>query len=208
MTIVDYKTFNDLIPVSYETYEKLCLFHEILVKWQKRINLISQNSIHEIWTRHILDSVQIKNHIGAFSCEILDIGSGAGFPGIILSIVGFENITLIESDTKKSIFLKEAIRVIGSKASVINDRVENLHDKKYDVITSRAVADLDQLIALSHPHLKENGYCLFPKGRNYTMELEKAKKHWDVSCEINPSIIDKQGVILKIFSISEKIGAP
>ena len=208
METFNYEQCNELIAVSHETYEKFCAFHKLLLKWQKRINLISSRAINEIWVRHIVDSAQLINYINDRHCAILDIGSGAGFPGLILSILGINNITLVESDNKKSIFLKEAIRLLNLSAQVINDRVENLKEKKYDIVTSRAVADLNKLIALSYPHLSESGYCLFPKGKNYIMELDEAKNLWDVSCETHPSITDSQGIILKIFSISKKTGVP
>ena len=125
--------FLQFYPVPHETFEKLSAYVDLLLKWNSKINLISKNTVDEVWIRHILDSAQIIKYIEDKSYRVLDVGSGAGLPGIILSILGVENITLVDSDQRKCSFLLEAARLLNLKLKVINDRVENICDKEFDV---------------------------------------------------------------------------
>ena len=107
-------------------YEKLELFVTTLLKWNEKINLVAKATEEEIWNRHILDSAQLLKFIPDTKAKIVDLGSGAGFPGLVLAIMGYENVTLIESDNKKSVFLQEAARITGTKVQIINERIENV----------------------------------------------------------------------------------
>ena len=104
-----YEKFSSHVFVSRETYEKLCVFQKILIKWQNSINLISKNTLENIWERHFLDSAQLYEFVRGVEGNIIDFGSGAGFPGMVLAIMGKKNIHLVESDHKKCVFLKEIV---------------------------------------------------------------------------------------------------
>ena len=141
-----YDKFCAHVNVSRETYEKLCLFHEILVKWQNSINLISNSSIKNIWERHFLDSAQLYTFIRCVDGNIMDFGSGAGFPGMVLGIMGKKNIHLVESDYKKCVFLKEIAMLTETDITIHNCKIEDLAFINVDLITSRALASLTKLI--------------------------------------------------------------
>jgi 16S rRNA (guanine527-N7)-methyltransferase len=187
------------IEVSRETYDRLAAFHHILLKWQKKINLISDKEVEDVWIRHILDSIQLSRHLDK-NFSIIDLGSGAGFPGLMLSIMGYD-ITVVESDQKKCSFLSEASLVTGSNPIILNQRIESLHHNKYDVIISRACASLDKLLQMSSPLMDKKSFCLFLKGKNHGEEIEVAKKNFLFDIKILPSITESSSAILKISHI-------
>ena len=162
--------------VSREAYEKLLEFNELLLKWNKAINLISPGTVNDIMVRHVLDSIQLLPYIEENS-SIIDLGSGAGFPSIILSIVGLKDVTLIESDARKCTFLLQASKLSSGKIQVINDRIENLEGFSCDIITSRAFASLDKIFEFSSKIKVRNKYLLH-KGAGYKSEIRGARKHW------------------------------
>lgn len=189
--------------VSRETYANLSLYVDTLVKWQNKINLIGKNTVEDIWTRHILDALQLLPLIPEPSASIIDIGSGAGIPGLILAIAGHNNITLIESDKRKCAFLMECARVCKSNVSIKNQRVEALPPFPADYIISRACADIQQLLHYSYPFYHKNTVCLFPKGENYAKEIGDASILWDFSYELIQSSSDSRGKIIKMYTISK-----
>ena len=140
MDINSYEKFCSFKYVSRETYEKLEIFYETLVKWQKSINLVSNSSLKHIWTRHFLDSAQLYNFTKNVQGNILDMGSGAGFPGIILAMMGNENINVVESDQRKCIFMREVARLTNTNLEIHNCRIEELQFINPDLIVSRALA--------------------------------------------------------------------
>ena len=121
-----YEKFSSHVFVSRETYEKLCAFEEILIKWQNSINLISRSTIKSIWSRHFLDSAQLYSFVRNVEGNIIDFGTGAGFPGMVLAIMGKKNIHLVESDHKKCVFLKEIAMLTETDITVHNCRIEDL----------------------------------------------------------------------------------
>ena len=174
--------------VSRETLERLDAFAALVSKWSARINLISRKTLPEIWSRHILDSAQIFDLKPEHAAHWLDIGSGGGFPGIVIAILAAETnpnlkISLIESDLRKCVFLRTAVRELGLAATVLNTRAEDGPALSADVISARALAPLDTLLALSHRHLAPGGVMLFPKGRENEAELRKALETWRCDCE-------------------------
>lgn len=200
-----YEKFSSLISVSRGTYEKLSIYHEALLKWQKTVNLISQKTVHDAWTRHFLDSAQTFRLIKNPNHTIFDLGSGAGFPGLILSIMGASNVHLIESDQRKCSFLQEIKRLTSSDVTVHNCRIEELKvNFKADLVTSRACAGISELLRLSEPLLQTGGACLFLKGKNASDELSAASLAWNFGVEGHQSITDSEGVILSLSSISPK----
>ncbi len=156
--------------------KRLKTFQNNLEKWQNKINLISPKTIPEIWERHILDSAQLYPLLTKEEKVIVDIGTGAGFPGLVLAIIDDENRVyhLIESDHKKCVFLEEVGRILGLKNICIHcNRIENVADIQADILTARALTDLDSLLKYSINLLKPDGRCLFLKGRTVTEEISK-----------------------------------
>ncbi len=192
------------VNVPRETIDKLYLYEHTLSKWQKSINLISKTTIPDIWTRHFLDSAQLSDFIPDRAATILDIGSGAGFPSMVLAIMGYLNIHLVESDSKKCAFLREISRTCNVSPTISNLRIENLPPLPCDVILSRACAPLVLLISYAVPFLTKKTYCLFPKGQNYTKEIDDALELWDFEYTIIPSLSDASGKIIKITHISKR----
>lgn len=203
-----YIQLQEILPdVSRETFNDLIAFEELILKWQAKINLVANNAIGEIWQRHILDSVQLYQY-GVGANHWFDIGSGGGFPGIIIAILmkqlGQGNICLIESNSKKCSFLNTAIGHLDLPAKVYNDRIESsgLLQQVPDVISARALASLTELFTLCQNWLaKPNAYALFQKGKNYKDEIVEAQLLWSFDVELFQSAIDIDSVILKISNL-------
>ena len=183
MDINSYEKFCSFKYVSRETYEKLEIFYETLIKWQKSINLVSNSSLKHIWTRHFLDSAQLYNFTKDVQGNILDMGSGAGFPGIILAMMGNETINVVESDQRKCTFMREVARLTNTNLKIHNCRIEELQFINLDLIVSRALAPLKKLIEYVENHIFKNELSmnkipnmLFLKGKLYNEELNELKK--------------------------------
>ena len=146
MNVIKYDDFCSIQYVSRETYDKFKIYYETLIKWQKSINLISNTTLDSIWHRHILDSAQLYKYTQNMKGNILDFGSGAGFPGLVLAMMGNDNINAVESDEKKCIFLKEVARLSDTKIKIHNSRIEKLKFLNPELITARALAPLIKLI--------------------------------------------------------------
>lgn len=188
--------------VSRETVDKLITYHTLLLKWQNKINLVSASTLSVAWERHFLDSAQLFNLLGNTNKSIFDLGSGAGFPGLVLSILGAGNVTLLESDQRKCAFLSEVIRNTASNTKVFNGRIEAMTNKA-EMITSRACASLSQLFAYSYPLLSEAGECLFLKGRGAEEEIKEAEKKWVFHVEQFPSLIDQESTVLRVSGLKK-----
>lgn len=186
--------------VSRETILRLKTYQSLLETWQKKINLISSGSLPHIWERHFKDSLQVLEYLPHEKTSLIDLGSGAGFPGMVLGIACPDTleVTLIESDRKKCIFLEIVSRETKTKLRILNSRIENKQDIQGDIITARGLAPLSLLFEYAFPLMKETSFCLFQKGKNVETEIEMAKKNWNFSLEIFPSLIDSTGSILKI----------
>ncbi len=197
-----FEFLNSHISVSHETFERLKLYHDLLLKWQKKINLISNDTISCTWNRHFLDSLQLVKYIDDKEKNIVDLGAGAGFPSMVLAIMGYKNIHLIESDSRKVAFLREVLRITESKASIYNCRIEdNPVVDNIDIFVSRACAPLNKLLELSQKRISRGTICLFHKGKNYSIENQDALKNWQYDLVVTPSIVDSQSVILKLSNI-------
>lgn len=202
--------FAAAFDVSRETLDRLEAFVALLAKWNPAINLIAPRDLPGIWRRHILDSAQLLPLLPLAPAgrprRIIDLGSGAGFPGLILAILGAGEVHLIESDGRKCAFLMEAVRLTGATATVHNLRIESVPQKlpglRADVIVARGLAPLDKLIGFSVPIIEKNGICLFLKGRNVASELTLAKKNWHMRVEQLPSRTSEAGIILRIGEIN------
>lgn len=196
-----FKLLNSHVEVSRETFGKLVVYHDLLVKWQAKVNLVGPDTVKDAWSRHFLDSIQLIKLLTAKKISLMDIGSGAGFPGMVLAIMGVENVHLVESDQKKIIFLKEVSRETKTPVTFHATRVEHVKHDVFDVIVSRACSSLDTLLTYSNPFVSHETVCLFPKGRNYATELEDAEKHWNFQHLVVKSVTDIQGVVLKISNL-------
>ena len=190
--------------VSREAYQKLIEYHDLLLKWNSTINLVSPKSIHQILQRHILDSLQLLRFIDDKDISIVDLGSGAGFPGIILSVCGIQKVTLVESDSRKAAFLLQASKFSSGKIEIINDRVENIVDLKCDIVTSRAFTDLGTIFCYGKNIEIKDKYLLH-KGKSYKGEILEAKKHWLFNARVHGSITSNQGKILEIINVAHII---
>jgi 16S rRNA (guanine527-N7)-methyltransferase len=193
--------------VSRETIERLEQYAELLRKWNTTINLVSKASIADLWQRHIVDSAQIFELAPDITPHWVDLGSGGGFPGLVIAIMAMEtgspaNITLVESDLRKSTFLRSVIREVGLNATVINDRIEKIPPLKADILSARALASLSTLLDFADRHLATNGTALFMKGENWQKELEEAQRKWRFQHQLVTSTTESGPVILKIQGIS------
>ncbi|MFG6589841.1 16S rRNA (guanine(527)-N(7))-methyltransferase RsmG [Sulfitobacter sp. 1A12157] len=193
------------LDVSRETFEKLEAFAELVRKWNPRINLVSKSSLGDLWTRHIVDSVQVFK-LSEGSGVWVDLGSGGGFPGIVVSILNQEerhfDVTLVESDQRKCAFLRTAIRELKLEASVKNERIEEIKSLNADVLSARALADLTKLLGFAELHLKPEGTALFPKGQSWQREDAEARLGWTYGLESVPSQTNPEAAILKIKDIA------
>ncbi|MDB4239043.1 16S rRNA (guanine(527)-N(7))-methyltransferase RsmG [Alphaproteobacteria bacterium] len=209
MNVIKYDDFCSIQYVSRETYDKFKIYYETLIKWQKSINLISNSTLDNIWNRHILDSAQLYKYTHNLKGNILDFGSGAGFPGLVLAMMGNENVNAVESDEKKCIFLKEVARLSDTKINIHNSRIEKLKFLNPELITARALAPLIKLIDYIENYMKQGDNLrkdlpklLFLKGKNYKQELLELKKIRNFDVTVCSSVSDEYGKVLNIKNIS------
>jgi 16S rRNA (guanine527-N7)-methyltransferase len=189
--------------VSRETIERLRSFEAELRRWTLRINLIAKADIEHIWARHILDSVQILPLIPTATINGVDLGAGAGFPGMVLAIARPAlRMTLVESDHRKAAFLQHIAAELGVAVRVIAARIETLSLPPVDFVTARALAPLDRLLELAAPLLAPEGFCLFPKGRQGETELTAASARWHMRVSREASRTDPDAVIFRLDGIS------
>ena len=194
------KNYPFLKSVSRETIEKLEIYISLLQQWNKKINLVSQQGMDQVWKRHVYDSFQLIRYLDSSVKSIADLGSGGGFPGLILALSTDIPVILIESDKRKtiSIFLREVLRQTKTQATVLCQRIENVNAISVDVVTARALTSLTQLLEFSKNILNKNGYCLFLKGRSVNLEIEEAQKNWKINYKTFSSQTNADGVIVKI----------
>ena len=200
------KATPDSLDVSRETFERLYTYVELVERWNPKINLVSRNSLRSIWTRHIQDSVQV------FQCtepvaHWVDLGSGGGFPGMVCAIMAIEvapdmRFMLVESDQRKSAFLRNVARECGANCKVTSRRIEEVEPQKADILSARALADLTSLLSFCDRHLNADGTALLPKGASWKKELADARKEWKFEVEPITSLTEPQAVILKIKGVS------
>ena len=203
------ETFREATGVSRETLARLEAYANLLIRWTKAVNLVSRDSLHDLWRRHFFDSAQLFPLLPEVTGRprvVVDLGSGAGFPGMVLSILGAGDVHLVESDQRKVMFLREVAREVGSDAHIHGVRVEQLPRFSADVVTARAFAPLakllDEAAAFLDPAQATNGGApargLFLKGRRVEEELTAAQKAWKITVERSESRSDPSGTILHI----------
>lgn len=196
-----YEDFNCQIGnVSRETFELLERYVELLVKWQKSTNLISVESEEEIWSRHILDAAQLLLHLKNPVESILDIGSGNGIPGLILSILGYKDVTLCEKNYKKCAFLRAVKRDLLLPCKIHEGLVESIH-ASFDIITARGFSQVTKILDFSYKNTKPTTTYYLLKGENADLELAEARKKYRMTSESKTSITNIQGSVLKITKV-------
>lgn len=196
----------DWLNVSRETLLKLFDFCDMVKKWNPAINLISKSGVTEIWNRHLIDSAQLIRQMPSHGRLWCDLGSGGGFPGIVLAILARElqpevKVLLVESDRRKSVFLSEAARILDLTVCVKTQRIEELEPQNVDVLTARALASLPTLCSYAHRHLKVDGVAIFPKGASAAQEIAEARKLWQFDCDKMESFTDPSAVVLAVRNI-------
>lgn len=187
--------------VSRETMEKLEVYAALLEKWQKAVNLVSKSTLPDLWNRHMLDSHQILKHADANSGTWIDMGSGAGFPAIVVAICSDFDMHVVESDMKKCLFMREVSRETSTPITVHNSRIEAVDPFKADVISARALAPLGKLLDYTLPFSNEKTEFLFLKGQDVDVELTNAAKCWSMVTTKHQSLSSSEGCILKIKDV-------
>ena len=199
------KSFN----VSRETIKSLFEYEILLSKWNSKINLVSKNTLAHVWNRHFLDSGQIIKHVDASRKRWVDVGSGAGFPGLVIALLLRDReidceLVLIEKSTKKVYFLNEVIRKLDLNVKVLNNDIGNVEPLNADILSARAFSELNDLIQIAHIHRKENGICLFLKGENYRLEIDKTLNYWFFDYDIFNSLSNPSGKIIRVKNILKR----
>jgi 16S rRNA (guanine527-N7)-methyltransferase len=200
----------ELTPVSRETEERLQRYVDLLLEWQSKTNLVAPSTLPHLWTRHISDSLQL---LGLAPSAVLwaDLGSGGGFPGIVLACGLAETpgakIHLVERNAKKAAFLREALRVTASPGVVhladIGDNVDRITGK-VDYVTARALAPLHHLIGFAEPLVRQGAKALFLKGQDVEAELTEATKYWNIEPHLHSSRTGGHGWIVEIDRIERR----
>ena len=196
-----------LTAVSRETHRQLEIYARLLLQWNRTINLLSRRDEMELWPRHIADSLNLIPLLPTDFEFGLDLGTGGGFPGLVLAIATRKHFHLVESDHRKAAFLREAARATGCNATVHATRIEDVAIEGAPLITARALAPLSKLLEWATPKLAPDGICLFPKGRNHASELTAAETQWQMGIESFPSTAAPGAVVLRIRDI-QRVGPP
>lgn len=201
----DRDAFVAATNVSRETLARLDVYAALLERWTPSINLVSKATLPDLWRRHFLDSAQILD-ISPPATTWADLGSGGGFPGLVVAILAAESrpglhVTCVESDKRKATFLRTVVRETGVTAEIVSKRIEDAPPLEADVISARALAPLDGLLSLAERHLKPGGTAIFPKGANHAAEVTGALVNWSFELDTYPSKTDSDATILKLGDI-------
>ncbi|MEO1019862.1 MAG: 16S rRNA (guanine(527)-N(7))-methyltransferase RsmG [Pseudomonadota bacterium] len=195
------------LDVSRETIDRLEIYETLLRKWNSKINLVGRSTLEDVWTRHFLDSAQLFEIAAHPVQHWADLGSGAGFPGMVIAILASEKaspgkITMVESDVRKCTFLRSVLRETDISATVINERIENVPPLDANVISARALASLSALFKLALPHLSSDGQVLFPKGEKWRTEVADAQSKWQFEHQVVKSRTSDGPVILRATGVA------
>ncbi|MDQ8732635.1 16S rRNA (guanine(527)-N(7))-methyltransferase RsmG [Bradyrhizobium sp. LHD-71] len=198
-----------LCPVSRETEERLERYIALLRAWQPKTNLVAPSTLGSLWERHVADSLQLLDLVSSGKTWI-DLGSGGGFPGIVLACAladGGGHVHLVERNTKKAAFLREALRISGGHGTVHLADIEDFVDSDppaADYVTARALAPLNVLFGLAAPLIQRGAKALFPKGQDVEAELTEATKYWTVSSKLHLSRTNPGGRIVEVDQVSAR----
>jgi len=199
-----------LFPVSRETEKRLDRFVEVLVFWQRKLNLIAPSTLREIWTRHIADSLQLLP-LAPQARTWVDLGSGGGFPGMVVACALADGagagVHLVESNGKKAAFLREAVRIAGVPAIVHATRAEKFGEscaEPFDAVTARALSPLKTLCDQAFPFISRGAVGIFPKGQDVDAELTDAAKYWRLEASKVPSKTSPDSSIVLIRGLKAR----
>jgi 16S rRNA (guanine527-N7)-methyltransferase len=197
-----------LTGVSRETLARVHSYLAVLDDWRERINLIGPGEGRHLWRRHVLDSLQLIPEISFDELSVADLGSGAGFPGLVIACALAErpgaSVTLVEKSVRKAQFLEAAIAAAGLPARVLNLRIEDAPRQKFDLVTARALAPLPKLLGYAYQWLKPSGKALLMKGKDTAAELSEARKEWTFEMSDRASLSSPEGRVLKVSSIKPR----
>ena len=192
------------MEISKEQEEQLKKYVDFLLKYNEKINLIGKSTIDDIWNRHIIDSLQVIKLIENKNVKLADLGSGAGLPGIVLSIAGIKEVHLFEKSPRKCEFLEQAKQFSKNQIIVHNIDINTFKDNSFNIITSRALGSLDLLLKFSQNLKNNNTKCIFLKGKKVFEELKEAKKYWKMEYNLVDSLTSNEGKIVEIKSFIKK----
>jgi len=198
--------FAEIVPVSRETLSRLEAYADLLTRWSARINLVGRDTLPDLWRRHILDSAQLRAFVPEQARSMVDLGTGAGLPGLVLAILGVSGVELVEANSRKCAFLREALRVTETTALLRPCRIEAAPRHRVDIVTARACAPLDRLLGLAAPFLGPDSQCLFLKGERVDEELTAAGENWTMAVSRCPSRSDPRGVVLRLQQVAAAPG--
>lgn len=213
---MDRNAFREYFGVSRETLKRLDVYLETLVSWQRRINLVAPKTLDAAWERHFADSTQLARLLPDRPASIVDMGSGAGFPGLVLAILraekfaqsAEENVRLFESDQRKAAFLREVSRKTGVRVDVDGARISYDGEGKgfhsVNVVTARALAPMHKLLGYASPFFSADTVGVFPKGRDVEREIEDAQALWSFSYSLVPSVTDEDARIVVVRELTAK----
>ena len=195
--------------VSRETLARLKAYADVLLDWNARHNLVAKSTLPDLWQRHFWDSAQLAPLIPPSARSLADLGSGAGFPGLVLAaMLPGLSVTLHEATTKKCAFLQMAAERMAIPVTIRNARLEDLPPGHFDVVTARALAPLPQLLTYAQNFVRANGVCLFLKGQNVGVELTEAHKYWNIKASQVPSQTDPSAAIVVVRELGPRHVAP
>ena len=197
--------FQRHLSVSRETIDRLDKYEALITKWNPKINLVASSTLEDIWVRHFLDSAQLAS-LAPNSGVWLDLGSGGGFPALVIASMLSDthpdvSFILVESDTRKAVFLRTVIRELELNAKVLSERIEKIPAQHASVLSARALDTLKKLVGYAKIHLNQDGTAFFPKGSSHKNELEQARETWFFDVRTIPSITDTTAAIFAIKDI-------
>ncbi len=187
------------LSLSEEAWQRLESHVQLLEKWQPTINLVGKSTLADIWGRHVLDSLQLLPMLPPDARTLMDLGSGAGFPGLVIAAVRPDlTVRLVEADQRKSAFLGEVARSAAPNAIVITARIESVPAQSADIVTARALAPLPKLLGWAHKFVTDPAICLFHKGEALDNELTDARRDWMMDVDRVPSVTAPGAAILRV----------
>ncbi|MDF2368744.1 16S rRNA (guanine(527)-N(7))-methyltransferase RsmG [Sneathiella sp.] len=196
--------FFEVSNVSRETLDRLSIYAALLQKWQKAINLVGKSTLKDLWRRHMLDSFQLLSRTNRENGSWVDLGSGAGFPALVVAICSDFDVHAVESDQRKCLFMSNVSRETSANLTLHRGRIEEIPPFSADVISARALAPLDKLLDLAAPFAKMDTEFFFLKGQDVDEELTKASKCWIMDVEKHRSLTSEDGYILKITGLRRR----
>jgi 16S rRNA (guanine527-N7)-methyltransferase len=195
--------FLAALPVSRETEALLARFETLLLDRNQTLSLISETTSDTVWTRHFLDSAQLLPLISQPDRPLVDMGTGAGFPGLVLAILGLPHVHLVENNMQKVAFLRVIVEALGLAVTVHGMKSDSVKPFVAGTVTARALKPLDQLIGFGKRFLGQNSVCLFPKGRRAEEEMAVAARKWHMKAERFPSVTDPDSTIFRLSDVTE-----